>query len=227
MNERRHHLPGPDGATLVLLGPPDPDAEIDLAKAADPADRDPGFWATLWPAARALADYLARSFLVPPAGRVLELGAGLAAPSLVCAARGCSALATDSRPDPIEWIRSSAAANDLTQTLAAAPLDFAASPAADTARRVADLFRDSFAGASTLDAGPELVIAADVLYHASAHTPFLDLCEALACPVVVALPLREGSATAEHALTQRGFSASPLAPNVRLLIRSSPHHGDD
>ncbi|HEV2131729.1 MAG TPA: hypothetical protein VGR27_11530, partial [Longimicrobiaceae bacterium] len=68
--------------------------EILLPHAADELideedfDRDERlpYWAELWPSARALARYLLEREV--PAGRVLELGAGVALPSLALHARG-------------------------------------------------------------------------------------------------------------------------------------------
>ncbi|MEA2248172.1 MAG: hypothetical protein QOH46_2701, partial [Solirubrobacteraceae bacterium] len=64
------------------------------------AGRPVPYWAMPWPSGKALAAALART---PPAAgtAVLELGCGLAVPSIVAARAGAAVLATDSSPDAV------------------------------------------------------------------------------------------------------------------------------
>ena len=64
----------------------------------------------LWPSARVLAE----SVGVAPGARVLELGCGLALPSLVCAAAGAEVLATDAHPDVPAFLAENLARNGLS-----------------------------------------------------------------------------------------------------------------
>jgi len=92
---------------LDLLRPESPEALIDEEAFAD--EEFLPYWAELWPAATALA-----AALPEVAGlRVIELGAGLGVPSLVAAARGARATATDWSQDAVELLRENAARNGL------------------------------------------------------------------------------------------------------------------
>lgn len=69
------------------------------------------YWADLWPSARALARRLLDGPPLP--GRVLELGCGVALPSLVLRARGADVLATDYYEDALRFARANAERNGL------------------------------------------------------------------------------------------------------------------
>lgn len=56
------------------------------------------YFGTLWPAGRVLAQYLSEQPL-PPEKRILEVGCGLALPSLFLAKHGINVEATDVHPD--------------------------------------------------------------------------------------------------------------------------------
>jgi predicted nicotinamide N-methyase len=73
-------------------------------------DRCPMF-GVIWPAARALAGRLARADGPERGQRMIELGCGLALPSLVAAQRGCAVLATDQHPDAGPLLARNAARN--------------------------------------------------------------------------------------------------------------------
>jgi predicted nicotinamide N-methyase len=107
------------------------------------AGRGIPYWALLWPSGLALAEELASRDLAGM--RVLELGCGLGAPSVVAAGRGAQVLATDSAPEAVVFAAHNLALNDLGGDVA--HVDWAA--------------RDSplVAGAPW-----DLVIAADILY---------------------------------------------------------------
>ncbi|MEZ4238343.1 MAG: methyltransferase domain-containing protein [Myxococcota bacterium] len=107
-------------------------------------DRCPMF-GTIWPAARALARRVAAPDGPGPGARVLELGCGLALPSLVAARRGAAVLATDQHPDAAARLARNAARNGVRVDFAA--LDWR-DPVPDDA------------------AGYDWVLASDVLYAA-------------------------------------------------------------
>jgi ETFB lysine methyltransferase len=93
---------------VELLLPRSADALIDEAE-FERDERLP-YWADLWPSARALARHLLDAPDAPP---TLELGAGVALPSLALLARGARALATDYYDDALEFARANAAWNGL------------------------------------------------------------------------------------------------------------------
>jgi predicted nicotinamide N-methyase len=101
------------------------------------------YWAELWPSGIALARHLATLQLTRR--RVLELGCGLALPSIAAALGGARVLATDWSPDALAFARRNAARNGARLEAEMARWD---DPAPLAAR------------------GPfDLVLAADVLYE--------------------------------------------------------------
>lgn len=68
----------------------------------------------LWPSARALARQVAEEGAALRGTSVLELGCGLALPSLVAAAAGARVVATDQHPDAEAFLARNLAANGLT-----------------------------------------------------------------------------------------------------------------
>jgi predicted nicotinamide N-methyase len=125
--------------SLTLIRPRDWD---ELRHQEGGAGRGVPYWAVLWPSGLALAEELAGRNLTGK--RVLELGCGLGAPSVVAAHRGASVLATDGAPEAVVFTAHNLALNDLTGDVAR--LDW----------RDTDALRDG--------APWDLVIAADVLY---------------------------------------------------------------
>jgi predicted nicotinamide N-methyase len=96
--------------TLELRRPPSADELIDEERFAN--DEFMPYWAELWPSGVELARAVAAREL---AGlRVLELGCGLAVPSLAAAAGGARVLATDWAEDAIALLRQNAERNSLT-----------------------------------------------------------------------------------------------------------------
>jgi predicted nicotinamide N-methyase len=114
-----------------------------LREAEAELGRDAPYWAILWPSGEALAEEVARH--PPPAGAaVLELGCGLALPSLAAARAGARVTATDASADAVAFA---------AHTLA---LDEQAGDVAVVDWREAGVL---------LDGGPwDRVLAADVLY---------------------------------------------------------------
>ena len=128
------------GLSVRLLRPSEPE-EL-FAVAAD-ARGDAPYWAELWPCARSLAAHLATLDLTGM--RVLELGCGLALPSLVAALRGADVVASDVSADALERVAESG-----RRTLG---------------RPLETLQADLHAPAALLERGPfDLVLGADLLY---------------------------------------------------------------
>jgi SAM-dependent methyltransferase len=128
------------GLSVRLLRPSEPE-EL-FAVAAD-ARGDAPYWAELWPCARSLAAHLASLDL--KGMRVLELGCGLALPSLVAALRGADVLASDVSADALERVAESG-----RRTLG---------------RPLATLQADLHEPSALLASGPfDLVLGADLLY---------------------------------------------------------------
>jgi predicted nicotinamide N-methyase len=95
------------GGPAVVAKPADWPA---LREAEKAAGRDAPYWAVLWPSGLALAAAVARR---APAGlRVLELGCGLALPSLAAARAGAArVLATDANADAVAYAAHTLALN--------------------------------------------------------------------------------------------------------------------
>jgi predicted nicotinamide N-methyase len=144
------------GYELVIARPDDPESLIDESRFDE--DEFLPYWAELWPAGLALARHVAGLNLREK--RVLELGCGLALPSLAAALAGGDVLATDWAPEAIELVALNAALNAVS--LGSAVLDWRSGGATDAA---------SF----------DLVVAADVLYEERNAAPLLHvLAEAVA-----------------------------------------------
>ena len=131
-----------DVAGIHLLLPADWEA---LRHDEGAAGRPVPFWARPWPSGNALAEAIAAD---PPAAgaRVLELGCGLAAPSIVAARAGATVLATDGATDAVAFAAHSLALNQTT----------------------GDVAHVAWAehGDELADRGPfDLVLAADVCLH--------------------------------------------------------------
>jgi predicted nicotinamide N-methyase len=108
------------------------------------AGRPIPYWARPWPSGLELAGALADDPL-PAGARVLELGCGLGAPSVVAAGAGAEVLATDGAPDAVAFAAHNLALNEVTAEVA--HVDWAAHGEALVAR------------------GPfDVLLAADVLY---------------------------------------------------------------
>jgi predicted nicotinamide N-methyase len=108
------------------------------------AGRPIPYWARPWPSGLALAGTLADDPL-PAGARVLELGCGLGAPSIVAARGGAQVLATDGAADAVAFAAHGLALNEAVAEVAVV----------DWARH----------GAALVARGPfDVVLAADVLY---------------------------------------------------------------
>ena len=128
------------GLALDLLLPLSADELIDDSE-LNTDERLP-YWADIWASGRALTRHVLDA--PPPRGRVIELGSGVALPSLALGWRGVGVLATDYYPEALEFARLNALRNAI-----AAPETL-----------VLD-WRDPPAGLGRF----EEVIASDVLYE--------------------------------------------------------------
>ena len=126
------------------------------------AGRPVPFWARPWPSGTALADAVAAE--PPPAGaRVVELGCGLAVPSIVSARAGADVLATDGATDAVAYAAHSLALNQVTGEVAHAAW--------------------AEHGDELVERGPfDLVLAADVLYTPANAKALLGLLPRLLAP---------------------------------------------
>ncbi len=108
------------------------------------AGRPIPYWARPWPSGLALAGSLVDEPVAADA-RVLELGCGLGAPSVVAARSGAAVLATDGAADAVAFAAHALALNEVVADVAV--VDWAAH------------------GEALVDLGPfDVVLAADVLY---------------------------------------------------------------
>lgn len=146
------------------------------------------YWADLWPSGRVLAEWCAGQDL---AGlRVVELGAGLALPSLVALRGGARVLATDWYPDALAFARANARDAGLG-ALDTLEVDWSAPPPALVAR------------------GPfDLVMGADILYENRHPRQLAPLITGLAAPggrVVITDPRRPAAGELIAEMTETGW----------------------
>jgi len=155
------------GRTLSVLRPPDAEALLD--EEAFEREEFLPYWAELWPSGLALARHVSARHL--SGLRVLELGCGLALPSLAAALGGARALATDWSPEAVALAGRNAGRNGL---------------ALET--RLVDWRRPG----AILEERWDTVLAADVLYERRNVGLLLDLLERLsvAGEILVADPGR-------------------------------------
>ena len=157
------------GWEVELVLPRAADELIDEAEFA--SDERLPYWAELWPSGRALARYLLDLDADWTNVRALELGCGVALPSLALRSRGVEVLATDWYEDALRFARANAERNGLGP-LRTEVLDWRAPPG----RRAYGL-----------------VIAADVLYERRNGSLLAALLRRVAAPdatVLVADPGR-------------------------------------
>src|SRR4051812_26039483 len=162
------------------------------------AGRPVPYWARPWPSGVGLAGHL-KDHPPKPGTRVLELGCGLALPSVVAARSGADVLATDGATDAVAFAAHVLALNEVEGEVA--HVDWAEH------------------GEALVERGPfDLVLAADVLYTRANVEAATRLFVRLVAPggaLIVADPNRQGaqgflaSARASFALvTERGPDVS-------------------
>jgi predicted nicotinamide N-methyase len=155
----------PSGELRVLQ--PHESAELPDDGAVEWAPIAP-YWSVLWRSGVALARELDGVAL--GGEKVVELGCGLAVPSIAAAHAGATALATDACPEALKVVARNARENDV---------------------RVETAVVDWTEPRDLLDRAPfDLVLAADVLYERASVTPFLALLPRLAPQVWLADPGR-------------------------------------
>ena len=197
------------GGVLRILQPEEA-AELPDDGAVEWAPIAP-YWAVLWRSGVALARELegeelgerssARAHRALAGLRVVELGCGLAVPSIAAARAGASVLATDVSPEALVLAKRNARANGVRIETAA--IDWADPGAAAGAERLAG--RDRF----------DLVLAADVLYERSAVAPLLSLLPRLASEAWLADPGRP----AAGAFLEQASRRWPVDTRVRGVVR--------
>jgi predicted nicotinamide N-methyase len=151
------------------------------------------YWAVLWRSGVALArelDGVALQGL-----RVVELGCGLAVPSLVAARAGATVLATDACAEALTLVARNATANDVRIETAIV----------DWTRPDALVTRAPF----------DVVLAADVLYERSSVAPLLSLLPRLAGQAWLADPGRP----AAEAFVEQARRRWPVETRVRDVVR--------
>jgi predicted nicotinamide N-methyase len=154
------------GRALRIVRPRD--AEELLDEDAFEHDEFLPYWAELWPSGLALAEAVSRCDL--RGSRVVELGCGLAVPSVAAALVGAGVVATDWSEDALEFARRNARLNDVA---------------------LETLLGSWSAPAPLVDRGPfDLVLASDVLYERRNVGSLLELLPALGGEVLLADPGR-------------------------------------
>jgi predicted nicotinamide N-methyase len=157
--------------TLSILRPRDAEALLD-EEAFEHEEFLP-YWAELWSSGEVLAREVAERDVT--GASVVELGCGLALPSLSAAMGGAHVLATDWSPDAVELAQENARRNALELETA--------------------LVRWS-APEALLERAPwDLVLAADVLYERRNVDELLELLPKLATEVLIADPGRPHAKT--------------------------------
>lgn len=159
------------GRTLRLLA-----AEMSEDLVTDGADADePPFWAQIWDAGQALADYLLRG----PAlrGPILELGAGVGLVGIAAALRGARVVQTDCIVDAGRAAVVNAARCGVGGRVQAVAADWRAWS-----------LRGQFGG----------VVGADIIYRASLHAPLLSVLRASLWPGGIALLADPGRGSGER-----------------------------
>lgn len=147
------------------------------------------YWADLWPSGRVLAEHLATLALA--GRRVVELGAGLALPSIVAAGQGAQVLVTD-------WYEPTLAFVAVNARRAGVAIE---SMLVDWRDPPADLLGRRF----------DLVVAADVLYEARNVDPLVRLVQRLVATegeLLIADPRRNDARAFLRAMADDGWTHS-------------------
>jgi predicted nicotinamide N-methyase len=108
---RREFMFGPKRISLLM-----PDADLVRKAWESGGVRSRGafpYWSKLWPAALGICEFLSLHPGIYRGKKVLELGAGLGLPSLLCAREADSVLCTDLSADAMGYARASADLNGL------------------------------------------------------------------------------------------------------------------
>jgi predicted nicotinamide N-methyase len=153
------------------------------------------YWSVLWRSGVALARHLDGEAL---AGlRVVELGCGLAVPSMAAARAGATVLATDADPEAVDLVTRNAELNGLEIDAAVADWTSAAAT-------------DELASRAPFD----LVLAADVLYERPTVARMLGLLPRLAPAAWLADPSRPTAAVFLEQAGERGWTVDTARQGV-------------
>jgi predicted nicotinamide N-methyase len=152
------------------------------------------YWAVLWRSGVMLARELEGEALAGK--RVVELGCGLAVPSIAGARRGATVLATDTAPEALEFAARNARANEVT--IETARVDWA-QPDELVARAPFDV-----------------VLAADVLYERASVAALLSLLPRLAPVAWLADPGRPPAAAFMEQAARRWTVESRVRDVVQI-----------
>ncbi|HEX6654172.1 MAG TPA: 50S ribosomal protein L11 methyltransferase [Thermoleophilaceae bacterium] len=172
------------------------------------------YWSVLWRSGVALAGELEREERRPGqeaalrGRRVIELGCGLAVPSLAAARTGARVLATDADPDALELVARNAELNGVE--IETTVFDWTSTVAAD----------------ELAIHGPfDLVLAADVLYERPTVARMLSLLPRLSAVAWLADPARPTAAVFLEQARERGWTIDSVSRGVidihRLVTASS------
>jgi predicted nicotinamide N-methyase len=153
------------------------------------------YWSVLWRSGVALGRELEGQ---PLAGRrVVELGCGLAVPSLVAARAGAAVLATDAEPEALELVARNAELNGVEVETAVVDWTSTAATEELAAR------------------GPfDTVLAADVLYERPTVARMLALLPRLAPVAWIADPARPTTAVFLEQARERGWAIDSVSRGV-------------
>ena len=207
-----HERFGDVALTLETLA--DLDAEVDALVARtvtrpDELERDLcPYFGVLWPAARALAEEIARRKRSLAGVRMLELGCGLALPALVAAKLGARVTATDLHPEVPGFLAMNLAHNDL--------------PPHALEYHELDWRTDGLSGRTF-----ELVVGSDILYEAGHPAPVAHALAAHVAPggsILLADPGRAYLQACLDELARLGFAAREEV--VRVADPSLDRAGD-
>ncbi len=176
------------GLSVRLLRPSEPEELFAVAAAAR---GDAPYWAELWPCARTLAAHIATMDLTGV--RVLELGCGLALPSLVAALRGADVVASDVFADALERVEESG-----RRTLG---------------RPLETLCADLHEPSALLARGPfDLVLGADLLYDCTLASAMGALIPQIAPAALFAYSWRRSAIPLAEPLVAQGFRIAQWRP---------------
>jgi predicted nicotinamide N-methyase len=155
------------------------------------------YWSVLWRSGVELARELDAVEL--RGLRVVELGCGLAVPSIAAARAGAELLATDSDPEALELLAENAQGNDVRIETAVV----------DWAQPDELLSRAPF----------DLALAADVLYERSSVAPLLSLLPRLASEAWIADPGRPAAGAFLDEARRRGWRVETTTRDVVQIHR--------
>jgi predicted nicotinamide N-methyase len=179
------------GLSVRLLRPSEPE---ELFAVAAEARGDAPYWAELWPCARALAAHLATMDLTGV--RIVELGCGLALPSLVAALRGADVVASDYSTDALERVAESG-----RRTLG---------------RPLETLRADLHAPAALIERGPfDLVLGADLLYDCTLAESMGALIPLISPAALFAYAWKRSAIPLAAPLVAHGYSIAQWRPGAK------------